>query len=215
MSTLFGLSASLIALTYASNNKDVFIPREVQAYPEDFDCPMRQLALEFAMEIQPFLAADKLQEIADALNGAQESVNKSCVTVPSDWKLKHTQAPEWDDQYIIDDKTPTIYVDFNKGNDNNDGSIESPLKHLDFAVEFARLYYGAEVYKRIILREGRHYLRKTIEITPSDNNLLISNFNREKVELSAATPLNCKWEQVQNDWIELAGVDGIYGKFSD
>eukprot|EP01084_Bolivina_argentea_P066964 122061_1 len=146
------------------------------------------------MEIQPFLSADKLQEIADALNGAKGSVNTSCVTVPSDWKLKHTQPPEWDDIYIIDE-TASIYVDFNKGDDNNDGSVTSPLKHLDFAVETARKHYGSEVYKRIILREGRHYLRKIIEITPEDNNLLISNFNRELVELSAATPLNCKWSQ--------------------
>ena len=30
---------------------------------------MRQLALEFAQNIQPFLSKDQLQEIADALNG--------------------------------------------------------------------------------------------------------------------------------------------------
>eukprot|EP01083_Nonionella_stella_P220702 789342_1 len=67
------------------------------AYPEDFDCPMRQLALEFAMDIQPYLAADQLQEIADALNGSPESVNKSCVTVPANWKKKYRTPPTWDD----------------------------------------------------------------------------------------------------------------------
>ena len=33
-------------------------------YPPSFDCPMRQLALEFAQNIQPFLSLDQLQEIA-------------------------------------------------------------------------------------------------------------------------------------------------------
>ena len=38
-------------------------------YPPSFDCPMRQLALEFAQDIQPWLTTTSLQEIADALNG--------------------------------------------------------------------------------------------------------------------------------------------------
>eukprot|EP01084_Bolivina_argentea_P179204 309680_1 len=38
-------------------------------FPASFDCPMRQLVLEYAQHIQPHLAKNKLQEIADALNG--------------------------------------------------------------------------------------------------------------------------------------------------
>ena len=38
-------------------------------YPPTFDCPMRQLALQFAQEIQPWLTTTSLQQIADALNG--------------------------------------------------------------------------------------------------------------------------------------------------
>ena len=175
-----------IASNYATNDK------RLQDIPEDFDCPMRQLALEFAMETQPFLAADKLQEIADALNGAKEAVNKSCVTVPTDWKLKETLPASWND---FDASAPSIFVDYYRGNDENDGSISSPLKHLDAAVAFARSKYGPHQFKQIILREGRHYLRKTIDITPQDNNLLISNFDAESVELSAAQPLNCDWKK--------------------
>ena len=37
-------------------------------YHPSIDCPMRQLALEFAQEIQPWLTTTSLQEIADALN---------------------------------------------------------------------------------------------------------------------------------------------------
>ena len=49
-------------------------------------------------------------------NAAQDSVNQSCVTVPSHWKLKHAQPPHWNDFYIID-TAPSIFVDFNSRND--------------------------------------------------------------------------------------------------
>ena len=197
MALLSVVFATVIALT---SSKDVSVPSPVSApaVPEDFDCPMRQLALEFAMEIQPFLASDKLQEIADALNGAEEAVNRSCVTVPSQWEKKKTTPPVWDD--LTDDKinlSPSIYVDFNNGNDDNDGlTIKSPVKHLDIAIEIARKMNNehGEVYKKIILRKGRHYLRKTIEITPQDNNLLITNYNKELVELSGAKKISCDWK---------------------
>mmetsp|Transcript_67792 Transcript_67792/g.107564 ORF Transcript_67792/g.107564 Transcript_67792/m.107564 type:complete len:816 (-) Transcript_67792:152-2599(-) len=218
MSRLLSVSAAavLLASVYGAKQSDISLP---QAVPEDFDCPMRQLALEFAMEIQPFLASDKLQEIADALNGAQESVNSSCVSVPTDWPMKDTQPPSWHDLTVIDE-TPSIYVDFVHGHDDNTGSMHSPLQHLDTAVEFARSKYGADTYKRIILRAGRHYLRKSIELTPHDNNLLITNYNKELVQLSGATPLNCTWQSVTGnvykcqtaaDMADIAGlrVNGV------
>merc|ERR1740123_621102 len=172
---------------------------------------MRQLALEFAMEIQPHLSVDKLQQIADALNGAAEAVNRSCVTVPTDWKLKSTLPPIWEDLHSIDNTD--IFVDFLHGSDDtNDGSITSPFQHLDTAIAFARIKYGKDTLKRIILRKGRHYLRKSIEITPADNNLLITNFNGENVELSGAKPLNCKWTKQPSEpiWNILPNVDGIF-----
>ena len=187
---------------------EVFKPRKVEAYPEDFDCPMRQLSLEFAMKIQPFLSKDQLQEIADALNGAQESVNKECVTVPNDWEKEHRTAPVWND--LNDDNIPRIYVDYIKGNDLFDGSIARPVKHLEYAVELARKVYGNKIYKQIILREGRHYLKDTIYFTNEDNNLLISNYNGENADISGAIPLNCEWTQeLQVKLID--NVDGVYG----
>ena len=46
-----------------------------------FDCPMRQLALEFAQEIQPWLSYTQLQDIADALNGSPEA--QMCQVTPA------------------------------------------------------------------------------------------------------------------------------------
>ena len=47
-------------------------------YPPTFDCPMRQLALEFAQDIQPWLTTTSLQEIADALNGYDINIHNLC-----------------------------------------------------------------------------------------------------------------------------------------
>ena len=49
-----------------------------------------------------------------------------------------------------------IYVDYNYGDDENDGSIKYPLKHIDFAIELSRILYGEDEQKTIVLRHGRH-----------------------------------------------------------
>ena len=199
LQALFAIS--VVAQAYQDESMDPMALADI--VPEEFDCPMRQLALEFAMEIQPFLAADKLQEIADALNGAEEAKNSSCVTVPDDWTITKTKPPSWDDVTNLD-SVPSIFVDFHHGDDTNDGSIRFPFKHLDTAIAFARKKYGSN-FKRIILREGRHYLRKTLEIGPKDNNLMITNFNGELVELSGATLLDCDWKKTP-----VNGLENVY-----
>ena len=107
-----------------------------------------------------------------------------------------SKASIWDDLRDIDadkdkDNTATVFVDFNEGNNNNNGSIQYPLKHLDLALKFLRKKYGTNAHKRIILRAGKHYIRKTIHIIPLDNNLLITNSNGELADLFGATEINC------------------------
>ena len=99
-----------------------------------FDCPMRQLALEFAQEIQPWLTKDQLQQIADALNGAQEANN--CSVSPSSLKqiMQNSQNPTWGDLDGIYYDDNYIFVDYNHGKDINDGSINYPLKYLETAI---------------------------------------------------------------------------------
>ena len=48
----------------------------------DFDCGMRELALEYAIEINPNLSMQQLQYIADALNGSPEKID-NCTITPS------------------------------------------------------------------------------------------------------------------------------------
>ena len=40
---------------------------------EEFDCVMREYAIEYATQIQPHITVNQLQDIADALNGDPEN----------------------------------------------------------------------------------------------------------------------------------------------
>ena len=166
-----------------------------------FDCPMRQLALDFAQDIQPWLTMQQLQQVADALNGAQEANN--CSVSPSKLPYKPTnerpvhEAPIWSDLISTDSYSDHIFVDYINGNDNNDGSINYPLKLLQTAIIKARKQRSNKHETQyIILREGRHYLQDTIYLDSNDNNLIITNFNGENAEISGAKPLTgCDWKQ--------------------
>ena len=50
----------------------------------------------------------------------------------------------------------------------------------------------------MVLREGCYYLENTIKFTSIDSNFLISNYKNEKVEISGAIPIDCKWEFYKN-----------------
>ena len=77
----------------------LFLKEVIGDVPQDFDCPMRQLLLEFAAEIQPNLSQDQLNEISDALNGAPEAQN--CSVSPKFLSNKpqhiHRQPKIWED----------------------------------------------------------------------------------------------------------------------
>ena len=158
---------------------------------------MRQLALEFAQEIQPWLTTDQLQEIADALNGSPEKQPLNCTIKPSSLPLippnHHRVAPQWDDDDIM---MPTIYVSAEHGIDNvkNEGDVNTPFKTLQFAVKYARIRYKG-IWKKILLRKGRYYLEDTLYFNQLDSNLIISNYNNELAEVSGAVLLTgLSWE---------------------
>ena len=59
---------------------------------------MRQLLLEYAVEIQPNITSDRLQEIADALNGTPEKAPNCTVTPTNEMKQRPKRhAPSWQD----------------------------------------------------------------------------------------------------------------------
>eukprot|EP01084_Bolivina_argentea_P238607 400859_1 len=160
--------------------------------PQSFDCPMRELALQFAQEIQPFLTGDQLQQIADALNGSPEAQHCNISATSLKYNKQHREAPIWNDLNDINDIKNTLFVDYNNGNDDHNGSISHPLKLLETAVYRFRNNHKHKT--QIILRKGTHYLPNTIYFTPNDSHLLITNYNGEQVALSGGFSINCAWK---------------------
>eukprot|EP01083_Nonionella_stella_P091597 256156_1 len=174
----------------------------VQGNMSTFDCPMRELALQFAHHIQPHLSMQQLQEIADALNGSPESQNCdiSPATVFSD--IPKTRNPS-----ILPDITANtipikIYVSDKDGSDitNSGLSLQSPFKTIQFALNKLIEYRNNSVSTKamIILRAATYYLQSTLHITHLHSNLIITNYLDEQVTISGAIPLyNCSWKLYQ------------------
>eukprot|EP01084_Bolivina_argentea_P118554 210326_1 len=166
----------------------------VDATPSDFDCPMRQLLLEYSQEINPALNQRQLQEIADALNGSPLGKFYDCNVKPQlsqhkTFNYTHTNTMN---------PAASIYVDIKRGNDKlNDGlSINSPFQTLQKAIKTARELFGSNKFKQILLRRGTYYISSTIYLTHLDSNLLIKSYQYEDVNISGAIPLNnLNWRQ--------------------
>ena len=85
---------------------------------------MRDLILEYLQRIQPFLANDKLQQVADALNG--DHVNQNC----SMSKILSSNI----------DTIPTILIDPINGQDIIDyhDNINKPFKTIQYGLDYIR-----------------------------------------------------------------------------
>ena len=164
---------------------------------KSFDCNMRQLCLDFANKIQPFRSKAHFQMIADALNGAPEAQNCS-VTVSDQYgvhcdKINHSRKLQHDQ---LQEDGKSFYVDAEKGEDSQTGTINSPFKTIPRAVEAAR---DAGYYSTIVLREGTFYLTDAIELDTRDKGLTIQNYQMEQVWISGGKVIAPKWEKYNVD----------------
>ncbi len=81
------------------------------------------------------------------------------------------------------------------GNDRNNGSVQRPFKTLHRAVDAASEIQSKEV--KIVLREGIHYLDKTITIEATrflPTGLEITSYENEAVTISAGKRLQLQWK---------------------
>ena len=164
---------------------------------KSFDCKMRQIALDYARKIQPFRTKMQFQQVADALNGAQEAQNCSVkVDIPDDGGWKPPSFP------LPSSTAAMFYVDANKGSDSNSGTESAPFKTIEKALAAAR---SAGHSSTIILRQGIFYLTETINFGSHDNGLTIMNYKNEEVWISGAKVITPKW----TSW-RTSGQDNIY-----
>lgn len=161
-----------------------------------FDCKMRQMAVDFARKIQPWLPDTKYQELADALNGAQEAKNCNVsARVPAGASLAGPSPPSFPPPK---DTAATYYVDANKGSDaHNSGSEDSPFQTISKAVTTARSSGSASAV--IMLRAGTFYLTETLELTDKDSGLTIQNYPKEEVVISGGQIIMPNWQEFNTD----------------
>ena len=188
---------------------------------ETFDCPMRELTLQFAHHIQPHLSMVQLQEIADALNGSPEAQNCNLSAAELFSNIKH-QISTFRTPHIWSDLSSAretenilkVYVSNEYGSDSDHSglSIESPFKTIHFALHKVRELrnYSISPNAMIIIKEGVYHFDSPLILNHFDSNLLITNFNNESVTISGSIPLyNCSWTLYQHtpDGHDVYSVD--------
>lgn len=166
------------------------------AVPQDFDCPMRQLAVEFAHKIQPRLTQAQLQQIADALDGAAEAQDCN-TTVPSHIAAAAPAADARDGVRALprvplpDASAPQYYADAEHGSDSNSGTEAKPFATVGKAVGACQ----GSPKCTVVLREGTFYLAAPVELTPGDSGLTIQAYTGEEVWVSGGRTLpNLSWK---------------------
>eukprot|EP01084_Bolivina_argentea_P276102 471023_1 len=158
---------------------------------KDLECQIRQLAYEYALQIQDFRGTQP-----DTFNALD--IDKYC-----NQQLYNTLAKNIGKKYhyrsnnpiINDDTVFTVFVDPINGNDKqNNGSITSPFKTLPKALSVTRSLQSNKQYKQIILRQGISYITDTIHLSPItfDNNLLIRGYPSEEAWISGGIFLDIK-----------------------
>lgn len=172
-----------------------------------FDCKMRELAMEYAHKIQPFRTRQQFQQIADALNGAEEAQNCN-VTVPLSLHYNSNRIPS----FTLPQSGVMVYVDAAKGSDSNSGTLQEPLKTIAKAVMTAQ---EAGSPSTILLRKGTYFLGQTIALSSADNELSIQNYDGEEAWISGGIPVQPLWKpynmSTNSSWIVQQKENAIYG----
>jgi hypothetical protein len=148
----------------------------------EFNCKMRKLAWEYGQTVRPDYA--QFADLYYALG-----LNDDCteeVPIPSFTPADQAPPPK----VFQADGNHSFYVDFVKGADANAGTLGSPFKTIQAAVDAAaRSGTGAVVN----LRGGTHYVASTVQISADNKKLTIQNYNGETVVVSGAVKLQPKW----------------------
>ena len=154
------------------------------------DCAIKELAWEFAKKLLP--QQGSFQSAYDALQ--LEACNISLSSG------KHYKPPPFHHRPVVSPNSVEIYVATN-GNDDNPGTIDKPLQTLQEAVKLFRFNREVNQPGIIYLRGGTYYLDKTINLGPSDRNLMISGYGEEKVVISGGKVYKFDgiWKEIVNE----------------
>ena len=155
----------------------------------DIDCPLRELAWEYAKKLLP--QRGQFKEAFDALElKTLCNASLSAGTVYQPRPFSH-QVKSGNDAF-------ELFVDSRSGDDSNPGTIARPLKTLHKAVmifEYKRDGHPGIIY----LREGIYFLLSTVELSPEDSNLTITSYKNEQVTISGGRMYHFNWIEYVNE----------------
>jgi hypothetical protein len=149
---------------------------------------MAQLAMDYAVKLQPFRGKASFQAIADALNGRKE---RKCQNVSVPTGLPEEFSPVFPAPMHADDSN-TFYVS-PSGADTNPGTLQNPFATVEAALDESRKG-GSGSPGTIMLRKGTYFLKATLTLRAADSGLTVQNYNGEEAWLSGAKTLKPEWQ---------------------
>jgi hypothetical protein len=170
------------------------------------DCPLRQIAVDYAQRVQPrWRPLTAFQELADALNGAEEAVD--CYVKPN-----ASASPKA--RRVGTFPLPTqraalvLFADpGTRGDDvNGDGSESRPFASVARSLRAVRDFRLARRdaatltesdRAHLVLRAGTFHIGATLQLTAADSFLTVQAYPNEDVMVSGAAALTgLEWQHV-------------------
>ena len=158
----------------------------------ELDCALRKLALQVAADRLHRHASNgpsNLRSVWDSLEFGQ--LGASCADVPA--RPPAARLPVGAATPLPSD---ALYVDWVTGSDSFAGTVNAPLKTVEFALELS-IQSTTGSPRAIVLRNGTHPLRQTLEIGPSHSGLHIGAFPGEQATLSGGVDLTLEFTPAQ------------------
>ena len=169
----------------------------------DYDCALRAFTIEMAAYIAPAPSKSNWTTLSRSALQMNQCNSTSYYT---DQPLVSTKSFNTAPEMVKGTCLQTIFVDDSRGNDLFNGAFERPMKTIQAAlsrIRILRTRYGNDQTLCMTIRGGTYYLGTNattsssqigaIALTSNDSNLVIENYQDERVVLSGGTLLKLQW----------------------
>jgi hypothetical protein len=166
------------------------------------DCSLRAFTIEMATYIQPNSSKSNWTALSESALQMDECKTSHGAYEPSTASKPFETVPEMKKGACV----RTVFVHGVNGDDSFDGTLDKPLKTIQAALSFTRVLrdvHGSNNALCITIRGGTYYLGTNatttssqigaIALTSNDSNLVIENYQDERVVLSGGTLLKLQW----------------------
>jgi hypothetical protein len=169
----------------------------------EYDCALRSFTIEMAAYIAPASSKSNWTTLSQSAFQMNQCNGTSHTAYhPSSSAKPFKTAPEMPKGACHH----TVFVHDSKGNDLFDGTFERPMKTIQGALSITRTLrtvHGSDSTICMTIRGGTYYLGTNattwssqigaIALTSNDSNLVIENYQDERVVLSGGTLLHLQW----------------------